>query len=189
MKIKNNLFTALIAIISIWTGCKKDTSPVPNPPPIQNEEEVITTLTLMFDDTSAANADKVATFRDPDGDGGAGPDIFDTIRLEQNKSYLVSIIILNETASPVDTISNEVFEEANDHHFFFHHTGAAITTTYLDLDTNVPPLPIGLNTRWQSGTASTGTSQVILKHQPGAKNGTETPGETDIDVTFQTIIQ
>jgi hypothetical protein len=35
----------------------------------------------------------------------------------------------------------------------------------------------------------TGTSRVVLKHQVGVKNGTAAPGETDIDVLFQSKIQ
>lgn len=180
---------AVILFTAVWTGCKKDDDPVSAPPPVVNDPEVITTVKLFFDDTTVANLDRVAVFRDPDGDGGAGPDIFDTIKLQPNKSYLVNIILLNETLSPADTISNDVLAEANDHMFFYMHSGVSITTTYLDQDTNNPPLPIGLSTRWQTGNLSTGTSRIILKHQPGVKDGTQAPGTTDVDVTFQARVE
>ena len=179
--------TAVIA--SAIVGCKKDKEEVPTPAPPVNEEEVITTMKLIFTDSANTSNTVSATFKDPDGDGGSGATIFDTIMLQANKTYLVDILLLNETASPVDTISNEVAEEANDHHFFFHHTGVNIVTTYLDQDTNTPPLPVGLATKWKTGAVANGSSQVILKHQPGVKDGTETPGETDIEVTFATKIQ
>lgn len=171
------------------SGCKKDDDLVETPPPVQNDGEVITTMRLIATDSATNTVAGTFTFRDPDGDGGTGPDIFDTIRLAANKTYLVQLVLLNETVTPADSISNEVLEEANDHMFFFHYSGATIVQSYLDQDTNTPPLGIGLQTKWRTGAASTGTSQVILKHQPGVKDGTETPGETDIDVTFQTIIQ
>lgn len=171
------------------SGCKKDEDLVETPPPVQNEGEVITTMRVIATDSATNTVAGTFTFRDPDGDGGAGPDIFDTIRLAANKTYLVQLVLLNETVTPADSISNEVLEEANDHMFFFHYSGATIVQSYLDQDTNTPPLGLGLQTKWRTGAASTGTSQVILKHQPGVKDGTETPGETDIDVTFQTIIQ
>lgn len=171
------------------SGCKKDDDIVENPPPPANEGEVITTMRLIATDSATNMVTDTFTFRDPDGDGGSGPDIFDTIRLAPNKTYLMQLVLLNETVTPADSISNEVLAEANDHMFFFHYTGAAITQTYLDQDTNTPPLGIGLQTKWKTGAASSGTSQVILKHQPGVKDGTETPGETDMDITFQTVIQ
>lgn len=178
-------FTAL----SIVVGCKKDKNEVATPPVATNESEVITTLKLVFDDTTAANMDVVAVFDDQDGDGGNTPIQHDTIKLLANKIYHTTIYLLDKTKNPIDTISNEVKEEANDHHFFFNYSGVSVTSTYLDLDSNNPPLPLGLITRWVTGNASVGTSQIILKHQPGTKNGTQTPGETDIDVVFQTKIQ
>lgn len=178
----------VLGILAI-SGCKKDDDLVETPPPVQNEGEVITTMRLIATDSATNTVAGTFTFRDPDGSGGTGPDIFDTIRLAANKTYNVQLVLLNETVTPADSISNEVLAEANDHMFFFHYTGAAITQSYLDQDTNTPPLGIGLHTKWKTGAASTGTSQVILKHQPGVKDGTETPGETDIDITFQTVIQ
>lgn len=171
------------------SGCKKDDDLVETPPPVQNDSEVITTMRLIATDSATNTVAGTFTFRDPDGSGGTGPDIFDTIRLAANKTYNVQLVLLNETVTPADSISNEVLAEANDHMFFFHYTGASITQSYLDQDTNTPPLGIGLQTKWKTGAASTGTSQVILKHQPGVKDGTETPGETDVDITFQTVIQ
>lgn len=180
------LVAAIIA--SALTACKKDDTKPGDDHDHDHEAELITTMTLIFDDTTSANEDVIATFSDPDGDGGNGPAQFDTINLKSNKIYHVSILLLDNSKSPADTISNEVAEEANEHHLFFHFTGANITHTYLDEDTNTPPLPIGLMTRWVTGVASTGTSQIILKHQPGVKDGTQIPGETDVDVTFQTKI-
>jgi hypothetical protein len=29
----------------------------------------------------------------------------------------------------------------------------------------------------------------VLKHQPGSKNGTEAPGETDVELNFYTQVQ
>ena len=180
---------ATVIVASTILGCKKDKDEVATPNPTVNEEEVITTLKLIFTDSANTSNTVTATFKDPDGDGELGVTIHDTIKLQANRTYLVDILLLNETASPVDTISNEVEEEANDHHFFFHYSGVNITTTYLDMDTNTPPLPLGLSTKWKTGVIANGTSQIILKHQPGVKDGTEAPGETDIDVIFQTKIQ
>ena len=50
-------------------------------------------------------------------------------------------------------------------------------------------LEVGLATQWTVGIASVGTTQVVLKHQPGVKDGTCAPGDTDIELDFVTEIQ
>ena len=117
---KTNMKTLAIvglACIAALGSCKKDEDLVTVPPPIENEGEVITTMTLLFTDAAGVQPDVTATFRDPDGDGGLNYDIFDTIRLMNNTVYNTSIILLNETESPADTISNEVLEEDDEHLF------------------------------------------------------------------------
>lgn len=178
---------AFIVVIAAWTGCKKDPEPVTNPPQPTNESEVITTLKLVFTDSANTSDVRSATFRDPDGDGGSGPDIHDTIKLSPNTTWLTTVFILNETVTPADTISKEILQEANDHLFCFYPAGNSASVTITDLDGN--SRPIGLQSKFKTTNSGTGTMQVILKHQPGIKNGTCSPGDTDIDVTFQTKIQ
>jgi len=187
--IKRVTLIATIAVF-IFTGCKKDDNPTPEtPPPPANEEEVITTFTLYFTDSANSSNVVSATFRDPDGEGGNPYTQFDTIHLMPNTTYYSQVVVLNETAVPADSISNEILEEANDHLFFYTVSGANATITITDLDSNSPtPLPIGLQTKWRTGNVSMGSTQIILKHQPGIKDGTFAPGSTDIDLTFQTKI-
>ena len=100
---KTNLKTiALIGLtcIAALSSCKKDDDLVTVPPPVANEGEIITTMTLLFTDPTGNQPDVTATFRDPDGDGGLSFDIFDTIRLQNNTVYNVSILLLNETVNP-----------------------------------------------------------------------------------------
>ncbi len=185
-----NMTLALIAATAI-SGCKKDEEETVTPP-IVNEEEVITTMILAFDGQNGA-ADKELRFADADGDGGGVP-VLDLDTLQAASDYNVSIILLNETASPVDTISNEVLDEGVDHQFFFQLTGANMTFTYADADANGNP--IGLQTTMATGTASVGTLKVTLRHQPdksaaGVVSGdiTNAGGETDIEVEFPIVIE
>lgn len=171
------------------TGCKKDDDQVPVPPPIVNEPETITTVKILFTDSANVAPAVAATFSDPDGDGGNPPSQVDTIRLMPNTTYYAEVLLLDMSKNPVDTISNEVAEEANDHMLFFHASGANVTIAYNDQDTNTPPLPIGLDTKWKTASPGNGNVQVIMKHQPGVKDGSETPGNTDVDVTFPIRIQ
>lgn len=182
----SNFLLTIIIATSLFTACKKD--PVVTPPPPTNQEEVLTTIKLTFVDSSGTSPNVTAIFRDPDGDGGNAYTQWDTINLLQNKTYLTSILILNETASPIDTISNEILEEANDHLFIFTPTGANLNIQITDLDTNTPSLPLGLQSKWKTGPVSIGTTRVVLKHQPNVKNGTTELGTTDLDVLFQTKI-
>ncbi len=183
----NSILLIAIAATIIWTGCKRDRNKIIEPPPPANEEEVITTMKITFVDSSNNANVKSATFRDPDGDGGLSYDIFDTIKLEPNKTWITSILLLNETESPADTISNEVLDEGVDHLFCFTATGNSATVVRTDLDNN--GLPIGLQTKWYTTAAGNGTMQVELRHQPGVKNGTCAVGDTDISVDFQVKVQ
>jgi hypothetical protein len=181
---------AVVAALAI-TGCKKDED-VTLAPPIVNQEELITTMVLSFDGQAGAT-DKELRFTDADGDGGGAP-VFDLDTLQAASNYNVSILLLNATANPVDTISNEVLAEGVDHQFFFQPTGANITFAYADTDAN--GAPIGLQTTMATGAASVGTLKVILRHEPnksgaGVSAGdiTNAGGETDIEVEFPLVIQ
>lgn len=166
------------------TACRKK-EPKPDDKP-NNESELITTVRLLFKD-SASGATSSFQFRDPDGEGGNPPLAFDTFKLDANHSYLVNILLLDESKNPVDTVSNEVKEEAKDHLFVFNINGPKLSVTILDKDNN--NLPVGMQTRWITGAASGGTTEVVLRHQPGVKDGTPAPGESDVDVTFQVIVK
>ena len=184
-----NLFIVATAVALIITGCKKDKETVPDPEEPANETEIMTTFKLTFVDSANSANIVTATFRDPDGDGGKAAVQFDSIKLVANKTYFTSVLILDETKNPVDTISNEVKKEAKDHLFFYTPQGVNETITILDKDTNPTPLPVGLQTKWKTGAASTGSTKIVLRHQPGVKNGTYAPGETDIEIMFQTKIK
>jgi hypothetical protein len=57
------------------------------------------------------------------------------------------------------------------------------------MDSNNPPLQIGLTDNFVTGAASNGILRVVLRHQPNAKNGTYPPGSTDLDVTYAVSIK
>ena len=176
----------LLMIIIIMAACNKNKRQVDLPEPILNQAELITTLIITLSDSAAPANKVVASFRDTDGSGGQPPVITDTLKLIQNKTYYASIILLDETKVPIDTISNELLKEAVDHQFFFTQQNVAIETTYRDKDVN--NLPLGLSTQWKTKAPSVGTSKIVLRHQVGTKNGTQAPGETDVEVTFKTKI-
>lgn len=203
------LAITLLTVMMLFNACKKDKKTpdpvVTPPPPPANTEEVITTMKLYFTD-SATSAVSIYGFEDADGDGGnagayLGTNQSDSVfTLTANKTYFMQIILLDKTKTPADSISNEVEAEGKDHMLFFNGTsptgtpatttlsGSGIKVTYTDLDAGTPVRAIGLKTRVRT-YASTGTAKnaftVTLRHQPGVKDGTFAPGETDVEVPFK----
>lgn len=195
---------ALLAILATtFTACKKDkTEPIPEQPaPPTNETELITTMKVILRDT-ATQTITTYVFSDLDGAGGnpatfgnSGAD--SVINITANHVYEATILLLDQTKTPADTISNEVEEEGADHMFFFNSivptgtpyntylTGSMTNIKYLDLDAN--NRGIGLSTLWTAPSMMMAKSPLTieLKHQPSVKDGSYAPGETDIQVGFK----
>ncbi len=196
---------ALLAMLgTTFTACKKDKKEDPTPqqpaPPV-NEAELITTMKITLHDTTT-HTNATYVFSDLDGAGGnpatfgnSGAD--SVINITFNHVYEATILLLDQTKTPADTISNEVEEEGADHLFFFNSiapTGTPYTTylagsmtniKYLDLDAN--NRGIGLSTLWTAPSMMMAKSPLTieLKHQPNVKDGSYAPGETDIQVGFK----
>lgn len=177
----------LLLFATIAQSCKKDKDQVKLPPAVLNSPELITSLVIQFKDSANTSNITKAEYRDPDGPGGNPAIKFDTIQVKTNTTYFVELIVLDETKNPIDTVSTEIWEERNDHQFFFKHSNTSVITTYLDKDSN--GLPVGLSTKWRTAFGQAGSCNIILKHQVNVKNGTEAPGETDIDVNFPVKIK
>jgi len=207
MKTTLKLATYAVAIAMAFTACKKDKKEEPkpnNPAPAPNPTEVITTMKIILRDSITGNqiSGSPFIFKDADGDGGnAGaflPMAADSIiNLDANKTYLAEIILLDETKSPADSISNEVVEEGAEHMFFFEQVdpsgtpyqltipGSDAKITYLDLDANNRGIGQQFKIRANTATSNQLPFRVTLKHQPDVKNGTFAPGDTDVEVKFK----
>lgn len=180
MKKWHYISMAAFAAITLMTGCADD-------PHDHNEEELITTVKLRFQDTQDPLDIRDFTFRDADGPGGNAPSQFDTIVLSPGRTYTLTIQLLNESADPVEDITPEIEEEGADHQFFFNISNVNITVAYADQDVN--GLPIGLENTVTTTTASSGIFQVVLKHQPGIKDGNQATGESDVELDFQARVE
>jgi hypothetical protein len=182
---------ASLFVITVLFSCRKKDDPKPFNPPNLNEEELITTMKLILtEDGSGAVYSFI--FKDIDGEGGNAPTI-DNIVLPANKSFTGEIVLLDESKTPADSISNEVKEEGDEHQFFFTVANANLVHSYAVGDFDSHGVPIGLNPKFTTGVASTGTLKVILKHQPELKpksgSGDSSKGETDIEVIFNVTVQ
>lgn len=181
MKNNKHLKLAIIAVLtaSFFTSCKDDMD-VEKPQEDQNEEEVITSMEVHLTD-SANGTKSMFAFRDPDGDGGDAPTVFDTIKITENTVYYAEILLLDESGSAVDTISHEVVEEAADHLLCYSSASNSITIDVTDTD---GALPLGLESTWRTRGSDTSSLNMVLKHQPGIKTGSCDLGETDVDLNF-----
>lgn len=179
MKNLKFLFAFLVLNALFFTSCDKDDEP-------ENEVELITTVKLTFTESGGGSTTFKVT--DLDGDGGNAP-VAEQIKLKPSTTYTVGVQFLDERdASNVENITEEVMTENKVHLVCFSATGSMVAPTRTDQDDNGKPL--GLASTVTTGSAGTGTLQVMLRHEPdkGASDPCST-GETDADVTFPAQIQ
>ncbi|MFT5970411.1 MAG: hypothetical protein ACI8ZO_000921, partial [Flavobacteriales bacterium] len=184
------------------TGCKTDDD-LPEP---ENEVEVITDVVLTF--TNASNGSDIvrARAKDPDGAGIQELVILDSIKLDTSKTYILTLDLLNALDSVnVESITEEVEEEGDEHQFYFSYSNNAFANptgdgnfdnfsdplNYNDLDVNGNS--IGLSTNWTTSNIllENGVFRVRLQHQPDIKTATTgvNDGDTDIDLSFVLVVQ
>ena len=176
----------LVLLIGSFMSCKKKENTITNPPD-QNDSELITTFKLSFVDSAGIDPNMEFLFRDIDGPGGNAPSDFDTLILGSDKTYFVTLTLLNESVSPSIDITSEILAEANEHLFCFNPTiGGDLSITRTDTDGTYE---LGITSKWRTLSTSDGLVLIKLKHQPGIKNGQCEPGETDVELEFQTKIQ
>jgi hypothetical protein len=185
---KKKFYSLLVGcglISALMVGCKKDDDLVDIPQPIINEPENITTVKVVLTPTAGGSA-LTFQYKDPDGNGGNAP-IQDTIKLVANTVYNVGIEFWDDSKSPAVNLTNEIQEEKDDHLIVISHSNVNISTEILDKDSK--NLNLGLSSKWTTTGISAGTSKIVLKHQPGIKDGSIDKGETDVEVTFISKIQ
>lgn len=161
-------------------------------PEPEMEEEVITTLTYTL--TSADGSDTaVFTFQDLDGDGGNAPEITGGTLLS-NTTYNGQLTLLNESETPIESITEEIEEEDDEHQFFFSSSDASVTVSYDDVDEN--NAPVGLSSILTTTITGTTNLTITLRHEPSkdaenvsAGDITNAGGSTDIEATFPITIQ
>lgn len=179
-KMKKNFWILLLTSTVLFVGCKKDEEE-------PDDNELITNVKLKFTESGTTT---VTTFewKDSDGDGGAAPTKFDKISLKPNKTYGFTIELFDDSKSPVANISEEVSGEADEHLFVYTPTPASLLTfTITDKDSK--NYPVGLKADVKTTAAGTGKLKVQLRHQPGTKNGTATPGSDDVNLDFDVEIK
>lgn len=166
-----NLLFALLATGLFFTGCDKHD---------HTSEENITKIEVHI---TGPGFDQKFVWEDADGDGGNPPTI-QTIVLNPNVVYSANLHLYDGDKE----ITSEIVQESNEHLFTFLVTGADLSIGALSTDNNGNPF--GIESRWTTGNASTGTVNIKLIHEPSNKNNPANPGgDTDFDVVFPVQIQ
>ncbi len=161
------------------------------------DPENISRVTVTLSPVGGGNA--VSSVRiDPDGTQLPQPvgAAQGTLALGKGKTYSGSVSLLNDIDSKnVVDITAEVRKEANFHRFFytFTCTGASVPVASLDLDTQAPAQPVGLNFQVVvDATASSTTNcnlHVELHHFEAAKgDGLGSTFDTDLSIDFPVTI-
>lgn len=197
MKNLTRLPIYLFAILAMgFASCESDD------PEEENDGEVITDVTLNFQELNASGAPigLITSFKASDPQGievGSSPTI-QNVTLTKGKTYRMTIVVFNEIEK--EDITKEILEEADEHQFYFLGTavtGNIVTITYDDPSGKL----IGLQNRAVvSSSPGTNNAQlrVVLRHDldknfPGATNPNfanfvQAGGESDLDITFPVII-
>lgn len=181
---KNNVLkVAFLAAATVFISCEDDD------PQVINEEEVITTVEYELVNSADPNDEVTFLSVDNDGDGPNLPVVTVSGPLTAGATYTGDIEFLNELESPVEDITEEVEEEADEHEVFYVVNSADLSITKTDTDDDGNPL--GLDTTVTVGAAGTGTLTIVLRHEPNKPNTglTDAGGETDVQVEFDIAIQ
>ncbi|MCS6934889.1 MAG: hypothetical protein NZM35_07045 [Chitinophagales bacterium] len=152
-----------------------------------HEHDAIVRVQLLLTDTATKTPAGYFVWSDPDGIGGNNPTQIDTIKLNANSVYSGTIRLYAQHDGHEHEITSEIVEQKNDHLFVYKNIFGELTIYITDRDDK--NLPVGLQTIWVTGNISGGQVNIVLRHQPGVKNGTEAPGDTDIDVVFPLVIK
>ncbi len=186
----------LVALLAFgFASCESDD------PTKENDGEVITDVTLKFQELDASNAlvGSVLSFKASDPQGievGKTPTI-QSISLAKGKKYQMTIEVTN--AIKGEDITQEILTEAAAHQFFF--LGQVFESSFFSIQyADAGGVALGLKTI-VTVSSSTGTNnsnmRVVLRHDlnksfPGASSPTfanfaQAGGETDLDITFPVI--
>jgi len=183
--VRTNYLLTVLASASILFSCSdKADNPKKN-----EENELITTVHLHL--TKANGAMAMATWKDLTPDDLAGRTI-DTLFLDDSTSYTGRVELKDQSKSPEVDIKAEVKEEADDHLFIYKQTPTTAVPFFdlvrTDKDSKNIVLGSTFNLITSSSRGKTGLN-ILLKHQPGIKDGSETQGDTDVDVVIPVVIR
>lgn len=171
-----------ISLVSLISSCKHEEDH-------DHAGELITTVKLTL--RSTGGPDRVASWRDLTPNEPSGISV-DTLKLDSGIVYNGTIELFDETQSPSVNRTTEI-EREKDEHLFLYKQVSPLSPSLWNIaiqDRDSRNLPVGLQFTFQTLSKQNGRLQVILKHQPkNSKDGTEAPGDVDVNVEFPILIK
>lgn len=187
--IKKPWIYALAALMFGFASCESE-DPTP-----ENDEEVITDVTLAFTELDASGNPTGLTFTftasDPQGIELGNPTI-ETVSLDKNKTYRMQIEVFNSIEN--EDITEEIEEEDDEHQFFF--LGSAFVGSSAPMTYTYNDMQLGLDGTVVVGNSSINSSEmrIVLRHDlnkgfagasnPSFENFVQAGGSSDLDITF-----
>lgn len=167
----------------LMAACSKSV----NKPNNENEHEAINKIELIFAETGGATTSFV--IEDPDGDGGNPPSRIDTIKLNRNKQYTLTVKVFNIVSGVIKEVSSTILAQGTSHEFYFIPSGVSVTVQKTDKDKN--GYPIGFLSSWQTAGAGSGSILFKLMHKTGLKGPNDGPnvGHSDIQLNLPITIK
>jgi len=196
-KSRKNLVYVMAFAALAFTSCESDD------PVIENDQEVITDVTLRFQELNVAGnpVGAVTSFKASDPQGievGKAPTI-ENVSLTKGKTYSMKIEVRNSIEN--EDITKEIIEEAEKHQFFF--LGSAFVgspvLTYQYADPSGKLIGVeGKVTVSASPGLNNATMRIVLRHDldknflgatnPNFQTFVQAGGESDLDIAFPLII-
>lgn len=186
------LSAGILAVALIATSCHMLHDPMDHDDRDHHDDhDAVTTVHLELVAQGTTDTTRV-TWEDLDGVGGNNPNRIDTLVLKSGTIYIGSVRFEDAKDSPVEDLTKEVLEEADEHQVFFSVSNGIGQVSVLDKDGK--GLPIGLVymlTTPQDRSESNGVLTVSLSHfdSPSSKNGRDPSAETDIEVAFPLVLK
>ncbi|WP_425638423.1 hypothetical protein ACPUEN_03300 [Algoriphagus yeomjeoni] len=199
MNTKNKLYLLALALGAFSISSCESEDPVP-----ENDGEVITDVTLMFQEIDASGNAVGSPFEftasDAEGIEVGGVPTVETVRLTKGKTYQMSIEVYNSIEN--EDITEEIQEEGDEHQFYFlgsaFNSSPFLSYSYDDEGGELIGLK-GIVTVQEFPGFNNAEMRVILRHDldknyPGADNPNFTDyaqagGESDLDITFPVVVE
>ena len=182
MKVKSvSILASVVAVcLGLFSSCKTDTGNSPN--------EYITTLKVVAQNLSTNHSDTFEYVNFYEAKNNP-PLYVDTVRLNANATYAVQVLLLNEASNPVQYLTDTIIGRADIHLMGYNVDPSSGFLSVKMNDKDSKGLPLGMMCTWSASGPSFGLLRMILRHQQGSKNGTETPGSTDFEADFPVVVR
>lgn len=174
------MFVLVSASIALLNSCKNDPTP--------STTEYITTVKVLAQNLSTNTTDtfQYVNFNETRPNP---PSYVDTIRLKAKTAYAIQVLLLNEAMNPVQSMTDSIIARADNHLMVYNIDPSSGMVNIKIQDKDSKGLPLGLMSSWTTADSTNGWLRMILRHQPGHKNGTETPGTNDFEADFPVAVK